>query len=89
MYFTSGEIQAYPRFPENLSQGYSSKKRMEGAGRQSIYFEMGCGILGEFICMGCGVVGKYIVQQIKSVYGRIFQFVMQASNLVHILSKHS
>ena len=30
-----------------------------------------------------------IVQQIKSVYGRIFQFVMQASDLVHMLSKHS
>ena len=30
----------------------------------------------------------FLVQQIKSVYGRIFQFVMQASNLVHMLSKH-
>ena len=30
-----------------------------------------------------------LVQQIKSVYGRIFQFVMQASNLVHFLSKHN
>ena len=28
--------------------------------RQSIFFWMGCGILGEFICLGGGVVGKYI-----------------------------
>ena len=33
-------------------------KNIGGAGWQSIFFWMGCGILVEFICMGGGVVGK-------------------------------
>ena len=44
-----------------------------------------------FLCRSIDEEYVNLVQQIKSVYGhgRIFHFVMQASNLVHVLSKHS
>ena len=45
---------------ELVQSGLFQQKTYGEAGRQSIYFWMGCGILGEFICMGGGVVGKYI-----------------------------
>ena len=40
--------------------GLFQQKTYGWAGRQSIFFWMGCGILGEFIFMGGGDVGKYI-----------------------------